>query len=141
MLTFQAHYDQLRPAKGREPSPSQATMLYIGLYAMAIGWVMGGLKAPLPAHGADQLDHANQRLMSTFFNWFFFCLCSGAMLAVTIVVWVQDNVGWEWGFGMNVVALSLGLLIFGAGLPFYRHKKPVGSAINYPDNEGLNLLN
>ncbi|KAG9447931.1 hypothetical protein H6P81_014059 [Aristolochia fimbriata] len=127
MLTIQAHYDRLRPAEGAEPSPSQATMLYFGLYAMAIG--VGGVKASLPAHGADQLDHSNQRLMSTFFNWFFFCLCSGGMLAVTIVVWVQENVGWKWGFGMTAIALSLGLTIFGAGLPLYRHKTPVGSPI------------
>ncbi|XP_068666710.1 protein NRT1/ PTR FAMILY 4.1-like [Aristolochia californica] len=127
MLTIQAHYEWLRPGQGKEPSPSQATVLYVGLYAVAIG--VGGVKASLPAHGADQLDHSNQRLVSTFFNWFFFCLCSGGMLAVTIVVWVQDNVGWKWGFGISAIALSLGLTIFGAGLPLYRHKNPIGSPI------------
>ncbi|XP_068661747.1 protein NRT1/ PTR FAMILY 4.2-like isoform X2 [Aristolochia californica] len=127
MLTIQAHYERLRPVQGKGPSSSQATMLYAGLYAMAIG--VGGVKASLPAHGADQLDHSNQRLVSTFFNWFFFCLCCGGMLAVTIVVWVQDNVGWKWGFGISAIALSLGLTIFGAGLPLYRHKTPVGSPI------------
>ncbi|KAG2327451.1 hypothetical protein Bca52824_010179 [Brassica carinata] len=50
---------------------------------MAFG--AGGIKASLPTHGGDQLDRRNPRLISRFFNWFYFSICCGCILAVTIV--------------------------------------------------------
>lgn len=125
ILTIQAHCKSFQPNPGRDPSPSQEAMLYAGLYAMAIG--VGGVKASLPTHGADQLDHSNKRAISSFFNWFFFSLCTGGLLAVTLLVWVQENKGWQWGFTISAVTLFLGFCIFAGGLPFYRHKFPNGS--------------
>ncbi|XP_058092406.1 protein NRT1/ PTR FAMILY 4.1-like [Magnolia sinica] len=126
-LTIQAHYKALQPPPGRRPSPPQAIMLYAGLYAMAAG--VGGVKASLPAHGADQLDRSNKKLVSTFFNWYFFSLCMGGLSAVTILVWIQENRGWQWGFGISAGALCLALLVFAIGFPFYRHKIPSGSPL------------
>lgn len=125
ILTIQAHCKSFQPNPGRDPSPSQEAMLYAGLYAMAIG--VGGVKASLPTHGADQLDHSNKRAISSFFNWYFFSLCTGGLLAVTLLVWVQENKGWQWGFTISAVTLFLGFCIFAGGLPFYRHKFPNGS--------------
>ncbi|GAY50761.1 hypothetical protein CUMW_129200 [Citrus unshiu] len=53
----------------RRPSHTQAAIPCTGLYAMAIG--IGGVKVALPAHGAGQLDHSNQRNVSAFFNWLY----------------------------------------------------------------------
>ncbi|KAF8402171.1 hypothetical protein HHK36_013123 [Tetracentron sinense] len=127
MLTVQAQYKQFQPATGRRPSNSQAVVLYTGLYAMAAG--VGGVKASLQAHGADQLDHTNQRLMTGFFNWFFFSLCTGCLIAATVMFWVEENKGWKWSFIISVVALSFALCIFAIGFPFYRYKHPSGSPL------------
>lgn len=125
LLTIQAQTPRLQPAVGKTPSSSQLAFLYTGLYAMATG--VGGVKASLPAHGADQLDRSNQRLISAFFNWFFFGLCMGGFLSCTIMVWIQENKGWNWSFRISAVALSLALVIFAAGFPIYLFKLPSGS--------------
>ena len=113
---------------GRRPSRSQAAILYAGLYAMAFG--VGGVKATLPAHGADQLDHSNQRLISAFFNWFFFSLCTGGLISVTLMIWIEENLGWNWSFKISVIVLSVTLFIFTVGFSFYRYKLPGGSPLS-----------
>lgn len=127
LLTFQAQFSSLQPPINTRPSRSQTILLYTGLYSMATG--VGGVKASLPAHGADQLDHTNQRLISAFFNWFFFSLCTGGLIAATVMVWIEENKGWNWSFKISIIALSLALCIFAIGFPIYRHKRPVGSAL------------
>ncbi|KAL4597006.1 hypothetical protein ACB092_12G204600 [Castanea dentata] len=128
LLTVQAHEPHLHPAMGRRPSGSQAAILYAGLYAMAIG--VGGVKATLPAHGADQLDHSNQRLISAFFNWFFFSLCTGGLISVTLMIWIEEKLGWNWSFKISVIVLSVTLFIFTIGFSFYRYKLPGGSPLS-----------
>lgn len=125
ILGIQAHFNGLHPDAGQRPSGVQAAMLYAGLYATATG--VGGIKSSLPAHGADQFDHSDRRLVSAFFNRFFFSLCSGGLLAVTVLVWVQETKGWQWSFGVSAAALTIALCLFSAGLSWYRHKILIGS--------------
>lgn len=127
LLTIQSHNTRLRPALNLQPSQSQAAFLYTGIYAVAAG--AAGINANLPAHGADQLDHSNQRQISAFFNWFFFSLCTGGLISATVMVWVEENKGWNWSFPITVIVLCLALFIFISGSPFYRHKRPTGSAL------------
>ncbi|EOX93786.1 hypothetical protein SCA6_014183 [Theobroma cacao] len=127
LLTVQAQDSQLQPAINSKPSKSQEAILYTGLYAMAAG--AGGVKAALPAHGADQLDHSKQRLISAFFNWYFFSLCFGGLIASTVMIWIEENLGWNWSFKISVVALSVALFIFSMGFPIYRYKRPGGSPL------------
>ncbi|KAF9688440.1 hypothetical protein SADUNF_Sadunf02G0197400 [Salix dunnii] len=127
LLTVQAHDTRLQPALQEKPSSSQAAVLFSGLYAIAIG--VGGIKATLPAHGADQSDHSKQRSISSFFNWFFFSLCIGGLLSSTIMIWIEENRGWNWSFKISVAVLGVALCIFIAGFPIYRFKRPGGSPI------------
>ncbi|KAL3511171.1 hypothetical protein ACH5RR_030572 [Cinchona calisaya] len=137
ILTVQAHSASLMPPK-RDPAtpniPSQkvhgarAAMLYTGLYLVALG--VGGIKGSLPAHGAEQFDENTPRARkkrSTFFNYYVFCLSCGALIAVTLVVWVEDNKGWQWGFGIATLAIFLSIPIFLLGSTYYRNKIPNGS--------------
>ncbi|XVE72685.1 hypothetical protein DITRI_Ditri11bG0058700 [Diplodiscus trichospermus] len=127
LLTIQAQDSRLQPAPNNKPSKSQEAILYTGLYAIAAG--VGGVKAALPAHGADQLDQSNQRLISSFFNWFFFSLCLGGLIASTVMIWIEENLGWNWSFKISAVTLSVALLIFAMGFPIYRYKRPGGSPL------------
>ncbi|CAF1831349.1 hypothetical protein F2Q70_00025568 [Brassica cretica] len=127
LLTFQSYSPKLQPESDKTPSTLQATILFTGLYAMAFG--AGGIKASLPTHGGDQLDRGNPRLISRFFNWFYFSICCGSILAVTIVVSIEESKGWFWSFTISAGTLALALLIFMAGLPFYRFKSPTGSSL------------
>ncbi|EEF42198.1 protein NRT1/ PTR FAMILY 4.6 isoform X2 [Ricinus communis] len=139
ILTVQARSPSLKPPECDSGNPniscqevdgSKAAMLFIGLYLVALG--VGGIKGSLPAHGAEQFDESSpqgRKQRSTFFNYFVFCLSCGGLIAVTFVVWIEDNKGWEWGFGISTIAIFLSIPIFLFGTPTYRNKIPSGSSL------------
>ncbi|KAL2510186.1 Protein NRT1/PTR FAMILY 4.6 [Forsythia ovata] len=139
ILTVQAHSGSLKPTKCNPATTNipcqqvhgaKAAMLFLGLYLVALG--VGGIKGSLPAHGAEQFDGntpQGRKQRSTFFNYFVFCLSCGALFAVTLVVWIEDNKGWEWGFGISTLTILLSIPIFLAGSTFYRNKIPNGSPL------------
>ncbi|KAM7262610.1 hypothetical protein ACFE04_000293 [Oxalis oulophora] len=130
LLTVQAHYPNLRPpvcniydpnADCKKLNGGHAAFFFIALYLLAIG--SGGVKATLPSHGADQYNENDPRefkKMSSYFNCLLLALCIGGSISLTIIVWIQDNKGWDWGFGIPAIAMCLGVSIFIAGLPIYR---------------------
>ncbi|KAK8699811.1 hypothetical protein V6N13_115888 [Hibiscus sabdariffa] len=136
ILTIQARTPSLKPLQCNPSIPCEevgggkAAMLFVGLYLVALG--VGGIKGSLPTHGAEQLDEntpQGRKQRSTFFNYFVFCLSCGALIAVTFVVWVEDNKGWEWGFAISTIAILLSIPIFLFGSTFYRNKIPSGSPL------------
>ncbi|XP_057421470.1 protein NRT1/ PTR FAMILY 4.6-like isoform X3 [Lotus japonicus] len=137
VLTVQARVPSLKPPKCDDPGTQceeviggNAIMLFGGLYLVALG--VGGIKGSLPAHGAEQLDEtttSGRKQRSTFFNYFVFCLSCGALIAVTFVVWVEDNKGWEWGFAISTISIFLSFIVFLAGSTTYRNKIPSGSPL------------
>ncbi|KAJ4821798.1 hypothetical protein Tsubulata_038724 [Turnera subulata] len=127
LLTVQAVDTRLQPAPGTKPTNWPAAILFSGLYAIAIG--VGGIKAALPAHGADQFDQSNPRAISAFFNWFFFALCMGGLISCTVMIWIENNLGWTASFKTSIAVLSVALFVFVSGFRFYRFKAPSGSPI------------
>ncbi|XP_071703509.1 protein NRT1/ PTR FAMILY 6.3-like isoform X2 [Rutidosis leptorrhynchoides] len=108
----------------------QLAILYIALYLTALG--TGGLKSSVSGFGSDQFDESNTQekaQMTTFFNWFFFFISIGSLAAVTVLVYIQDNLGRRWGYGIVACSIGLGLMIFLSGTRRYRFKKLVGSPL------------
>ncbi|KAK0578406.1 hypothetical protein LWI29_009877 [Acer saccharum] len=130
LLAIQAHYPKLKPPLCNMFDPTShckkieggdAAILFIALYLIAMG--TAGIKASLPSHGADQFDDKDPqeaRHMSSFFNYLMLALCFGGSISLTFGVWIQDNKGWDWGFGFSAIAMFLGLVTFASGLPMYR---------------------
>ncbi|KAJ6358982.1 hypothetical protein OIU76_000660 [Salix suchowensis] len=139
VLTIQARVTSLKPPACFSASTSisceqvdgrKAGVLFAGLYLVALG--VGGIKGSLPPHGAEQFDEKTlqgRKQRSAFFNYYVFCLSCGALIAVTLVVWVEDNKGWQWGFGVSTATILLSIPIFLIGSPVYRTKVPIGSPI------------
>ncbi|KAF6162827.1 hypothetical protein GIB67_029096 [Kingdonia uniflora] len=46
----------------------------------------------------------------------------GILAATLGLVYIQENLGWELGYGIPTVGLALSLFIFYLGTPYYRHK-------------------
>ncbi|KAF8409146.1 hypothetical protein HHK36_005219 [Tetracentron sinense] len=130
LLTVQAHYPKLKPplcnifdptAHCEKIEGGNSALLFTALYLIAAG--SAGIKASLPSHGADQFDDKDPRearQMSSFFNWLLLAVCIGGGISITFIVWIQDNKGWDWGFGVSTIAMFLALIIFSGGLPRYR---------------------
>jgi solute carrier family 15 (peptide/histidine transporter), member 3/4 len=74
----------------------------------------------------DPVERVNK---GSFWNWFLFSISLGSLLSSTVLVWVQDNIGWGVGFAIPMAFAVLGLAVFVAGRKVYRYKKLEGSPL------------
>jgi MFS family permease len=111
-------------------SGGKPAMLYSALYTIAAG--AGGLKANVSGFGSDQFDARDpreERAMMFFFNRFYFSISLGSLFAVTVLVYVQDNVGRGWGYGVPAAVMVAAVVVLAAGTPRYRYRRPQGSPL------------
>ncbi|KAG2319994.1 hypothetical protein Bca52824_013207 [Brassica carinata] len=136
ILTLSTIIPGLRPPRCNPTTSShcvqasgiQLTVLYSALYLTALG--TGGVKASVSGFGSDQFDETEPKehsQMTYFFNRFFFCINVGSLCAVTVLVYIQDDVGRKWGYGICALSIVLALSVFLAGTNRYRFKKLIGS--------------
>ncbi|KAJ3706762.1 hypothetical protein LUZ61_010467 [Rhynchospora tenuis] len=112
----------------KKASPLQLGIFFLSLYILAIG--NGGCKANISTIGADQFDAFDQKehvQKHSFFNWWLFSVFFGNLFAATVLVYIQDNVGWAVGYALSTVGITVAVTIFVIGTPFYRLKLPAGS--------------
>ncbi|GFZ19600.1 peptide transporter 1 [Actinidia rufa] len=112
------------------PTHTQSAICFLALYLIALG--TGGIKPCVSSYGADQFDDADEaekKHKASFFNWFYFSINIGALIAASVLVWIQENVGWGWGFGIPAVAMAIAVLSFFSGTRLYRNQKPGGSPL------------
>ncbi|CAN6460717.1 unnamed protein product [Victoria cruziana] len=113
-----------------EANGKQLSVLYLALYLTALG--TGGLKSSVSGFGTDQFDESSpseKSKMISFFSWFFFFISIGSLAAVTVLVYVQDNFGRRWGYGICACSILAALVLFLSGTKIYRFKKLAGSPI------------
>lgn len=133
LLTLSAAIPGIRPSCQNDickPKGTQTAACFISLYLIALG--TGGIKPCVSSFGADQFDESDEdekKKKSSFFNWFYFSINVGAMIASSVLVWIQMNVGWDWGFGVPAVAMAVAVFFFFFGSRRYRLQKPGGSPI------------
>ncbi|KAJ0918331.1 putative proton-dependent oligopeptide transporter family, PTR2 family proton/oligopeptide symporter [Helianthus annuus] len=114
----------------KEANGLQMGILYLALYLIAIG--TGGLKSSVSGFGTDQFDEKNEEektQMAYFFNRFFFFISLGTLMACTVLVYIQDEVGRSWAYGICSVSMFTAILVLFYGTKRYRYKKSQGSPI------------
>ncbi|KAM0905243.1 hypothetical protein ACQ4PT_017520 [Festuca glaucescens] len=117
------------PADGIEPSSLQVAFFYVSLYLIAIA--QGADKPCGLAFAADQFDpdHPKERASrSSLFNWWFFSMAVGIYVAVVVVSYVQENVGWGIAFGSLCAIMLCTFTVFLVGTPTYRLYTPTSGA-------------
>lgn len=136
LLAISTKLPRLRPPPCQPTLPCnqadgfQMGILYLALYLVALG--TGGLKSSVSGFGTDQFDDKDKKekaQMAYFFNRFFFFISVGTLTAVTVLVYVQDQVSRSIAYGTCSVAMLTALLVFLAGTRRYRYKKSTGSPI------------
>lgn len=136
LLTLSVSLPALRPPpckdanldNCRKASTMQLAVFFGALYTLAVG--TGGTKPNISTIGADQFDdfHPKEKAHKlSFFNWWMFSIFFGTLFANTVLVYIQDNVGWALGYGLPTLGLLISVAIFLAGTPYYRHRLPTGS--------------
>ncbi|GFP96604.1 protein nrt1/ ptr family 3.1 [Phtheirospermum japonicum] len=112
----------------KQANSSQLAILYVSLLLTALG--SGGIRPCVVSFGADQFDENDPKQKTTtwkFFNWYYFCMGASILVANTVIVYVQDNIGWGWGLGIPTVAMFFSIVAFIVGYPLYRKMDPAGS--------------
>ncbi|RVW74261.1 Protein NRT1/ PTR family 5.4 [Vitis vinifera] len=106
-----------------------AAAFFVSLYILTIG--LGGHKPCVQTFAADQFDEniPEEKIAKvSFFNWWFFGIEVGGSVAIIVVVYVQDNIGWGPGFGILAGAIAVALVVFLCGIPTYRRRQKVASS-------------
>ncbi|CAN6932634.1 unnamed protein product [Brassica oleracea] len=115
------------------PSSLLNVLFFFSLYLVAIG--QSGHKPCVQAFGADQFDEKDpreQRDRSSFFNWWYLSMSAGICLAIVVVVYIQEAVGWALGFGIPCVFMVISLVLFVVGRRSYRYSKSRHEKENNP---------
>ncbi|XP_065873716.1 protein NRT1/ PTR FAMILY 6.4 [Euphorbia lathyris] len=113
-----------------EANGQQLALLYAALYTIALGG--GGIKSNVSGFGSDQFDLSDpkeEKAMIFFFNRFYFCISIGSLFAVIVLVYVQDNIGRGWGYGISAGTMVIAVAVLLIGTQWYRFKKPQGSPL------------
>ncbi|XP_068644852.1 protein NRT1/ PTR FAMILY 5.6-like [Aristolochia californica] len=112
------------------PRKVHEIMFFVAMYMISVG--TGGHKPSLESFGADQFDAAHpeeRKKRMSYFNWWSFGLCSGLVLGVTAVAYVQDFVSWGAGDVIIIAVMAVSTVVFLIGRPFYRYRVPKGSPL------------
>ncbi|CAK8535819.1 unnamed protein product [Lathyrus sativus] len=127
LLWLTAMFPQARPPACIHPTggcksatKGQMAVLLSAFGLMSIG--NGGLSCSL-AFGADQVNRKdnpnNHRVLEIFFSWYYAFTTIAVIIALTIIVYSQDHLGWKIGFGVPAALMLLSTLLFFLASPLY----------------------
>ncbi|XP_021900230.1 protein NRT1/ PTR FAMILY 6.1 [Carica papaya] len=132
MVPNQDECDQLSSLLGNCQPAKSWQMLYLYTVLYITGFGAAGIRPCVSSFGADQFDENKKNYkthLDRFFNFFYLSVTIGAIIAFTLVVYIQMKHGWGSAFGSLAVAMGLSNLVFFAGTPLYRHRLPGGSPL------------
>lgn len=113
------------------PTTLQLILLCSSFSLMSIG--AGGIRSSSLAFGADQLEQhdcrKNPRALEIYFSWYYVSTTFSIVVAITCIVYIQDNIGWGIGFGVPVVLMFLSAVFFFLASPFYVKLKAKSSLL------------
>ncbi|KAG7577449.1 Proton-dependent oligopeptide transporter family [Arabidopsis thaliana x Arabidopsis arenosa] len=100
---------------------SQLALLYTAFALISIG--SGGIRPCSLAFGADQLDNKenpkNERVLESFFGWYYASSSVAVLIAFTVIVYIQDHLGWKIGFGIPAILMLFAGFLFVFASPLY----------------------
>ncbi|KAF3450726.1 hypothetical protein FNV43_RR06815 [Rhamnella rubrinervis] len=118
--------DQFTEKNCKSPTSSQMAFLLCAFFLMSIG--AGGVRSCSLAFGADQFRRKgnvnNDSLLEKFFGWYYAAASVAVVIAFTVIVYIQDNIGWKVGFGVPAIIMLISALSFLIASSLYVKAKP-----------------
>ena len=116
--------------KCESPNSSQLAFLFSSFVLMSIG--ASAIRPCSLAFGADQFNEVDtlkkEKILETY-NWYYVSVGVALMLAVTVMVYIQNKAGWAVGFGVPIVLMLISTLTFLLGSPLYIKAKAKSSLL------------
>lgn len=107
---------------------TSAPLVYIALLLIATG--TGGIKPNVSSFGADQFPEDDETDRQRFFAWFYWMINCGALLAFSVVAYVQQNIGFTAGYLIPTFSMLISFIAFVAGRRHYTRLPPGGSVVS-----------
>ncbi|KAL5071328.1 hypothetical protein RYX36_022215 [Vicia faba] len=110
---------------------SQLAVLFVSLGLISIG--AGCVRPCSIAFGADQLvvkeNSDDGRILDSYFNWYYTSIAVSTIIALSVVAYIQENLGWKVGFGVPALLMLISAISFVVGSPFYVKVRPSESLL------------
>ncbi|PIN13440.1 H+/oligopeptide symporter [Handroanthus impetiginosus] len=103
------------------PPLLEVIVFFFSLYLVA--FAQGGHRPCVQAFGADQFDEEDEhesKAKISLFNWWYFSVSGGVLVAFLVLNYIQENMSWELGFGIPCIAMCFALIVFLIGSMTYR---------------------
>ncbi|KAJ7515348.1 hypothetical protein O6H91_22G011300 [Diphasiastrum complanatum] len=114
----------------QQASGNRKSIFYLSLYIQALGF--GAFQPCNIALGADQYDeqHETERSQkSLFFILVYVGGSCGGLIGNTFLIYLEQNVSYQWGFGVSTLLLVIATIVYLFGIPIFRHQKPKGNPL------------
>ncbi|XP_051151572.1 protein NRT1/ PTR FAMILY 1.1-like isoform X2 [Andrographis paniculata] len=99
----------------------QLLFLCASLGLISIG--AGGIRSSSLAFGVNQLENgyfrATPGVKESYFSWYYASYTFSVLIALTCIVYIQDNIGWGVGFAVPAMLMSFSVLFFYLASPWY----------------------
>ncbi|KAK1367779.1 Proton-dependent oligopeptide transporter family [Heracleum sosnowskyi] len=110
----------------------QVILLCFSLGLASIG--VGGIRSASMAFGADQFvkrydKEKSLAALESYFGWYYAASALAIIISLTFVVYIQEQLGWQVGFGIPAVFMLLGAVSFFSASSFYIRSKDTSSLI------------
>ncbi|KAK6140388.1 hypothetical protein DH2020_025872 [Rehmannia glutinosa] len=106
--------------------PQLQIIFFFSLYFVAVA--QGGHKPCVLAFGADQFDEEDEKERkdkSSFFNRWYFSMCTSVSVGILGLNYIQDNLSWGLAFGISCIVMSIALVLFLLGNRTYRFRMQI----------------
>ncbi|KAL6870827.1 hypothetical protein ACP4OV_014675 [Aristida adscensionis] len=110
----------------QSPTPLQHFFLYASLVFLSVG--SSGVRPCSLAFGVDQFAHwsgaQKDRALKILFSWYYVSMGGSLIIAMTILVYLQEKMGWKIGFAIQAAMMALVTCLNIAVSPLYIKLKP-----------------
>ncbi|CAL1373463.1 unnamed protein product [Linum trigynum] len=135
LLWLTATIPQARPQPCVDTTCKQATLPQLSLLCTSLALISigsGSMRSSSLAFCADQIIPKNKdgttnddsgTLLKSLVSWYFISSTVAILIAVTVIVYIQEAAGWRVGFGVPLILIVSSGLIFISGSSLYLEQK------------------
>ncbi|RDX81721.1 Protein NRT1/ PTR FAMILY 1.2, partial [Mucuna pruriens] len=111
--------NQFTNSCNNSPTTIHLLILHSSFALMSVG--AGGIRSSSLAFGVDQLSKRDKDggIQESYFGWYYAAVGVSSLIGLTVVVYIQDNMGWTVGFGIPVILMFVATVSFFLASPFY----------------------